>query len=33
MLTAHATVLLVDNVQIAGDYYRDKLGFEVTYFD
>jgi catechol 2,3-dioxygenase-like lactoylglutathione lyase family enzyme len=33
MLTAHATVLLVDDVQVAGDYYRDKLGFEVTYFD
>ena len=33
MLTAHATVLLVDNVQVAGDYYQDKLGFEVTYFD
>ena len=30
MLTAHATVLLVDDVQVAGDYYRDKLGFEVT---
>jgi catechol 2,3-dioxygenase-like lactoylglutathione lyase family enzyme len=33
MLTAHATVLLVDDVQVAGDYYQDKLGFEVTYFD
>jgi catechol 2,3-dioxygenase-like lactoylglutathione lyase family enzyme len=33
MLTAHATVLLVDNVQVAGDYYQDKLGFAVTYFD
>ena len=33
MLTAHATVLLVDDVQVAGEYYRDKLGFEVTYFD
>ena len=33
MLTAHATVLLVDDVQVAADYYRDKLGFEVTYFD
>jgi catechol 2,3-dioxygenase-like lactoylglutathione lyase family enzyme len=33
MLTAHATVLLVDDVEVAGDYYQDKLGFEVTYFD
>jgi catechol 2,3-dioxygenase-like lactoylglutathione lyase family enzyme len=33
VLTAHATVLLVDDVQVAGDYYRDTLGFEVTYFD
>ena len=33
MLTAHATVLLDDDVQVAGDYYQDKLGFEVTYFD
>ena len=33
MLTAHATVLLVDDVKVAGDYCQDKLGFEVTYFD
>ena len=32
-ITAHATVLLVEDVQIAGEFYRDKLGFEVTYFD
>src|SRR6185312_12870397 len=32
-VTAHATVLLVEDVQMAGDYYRDKLGFEVTYFE
>ena len=30
-ITAHATVLLVEDVQIAGEFYRDKLGFEVTY--
>ena len=32
-IAAHATVLLVEDVQIAGEFYRDKLGFEVTYFD
>jgi len=30
---SHATVLLVHDVQIAGDYYEHKLGFEVTYYD
>jgi catechol 2,3-dioxygenase-like lactoylglutathione lyase family enzyme len=25
--------LLVGDVQVAGEFYRDKLGFEVTYFD
>jgi catechol 2,3-dioxygenase-like lactoylglutathione lyase family enzyme len=32
-LTAHATVLLVQDVRRAGDYYRDQLGFEVTYYE
>ena len=32
-LTAHATVLLVDEVQRALDYYRDRLGFGVTSYD
>jgi len=26
---AHATVLLVEDVRVPADYYRDKLGFEV----
>jgi uncharacterized glyoxalase superfamily protein PhnB len=30
---AHATVLLVEDVRRAGEYYNQKLGFEVTYFD
>jgi catechol 2,3-dioxygenase-like lactoylglutathione lyase family enzyme len=32
-LESHAPVLLVDDVRRAGDYYRDRLGFEVTYYD
>jgi catechol 2,3-dioxygenase-like lactoylglutathione lyase family enzyme len=32
-LTGHATVLLVENVARALDYYRDKLGFEVSHYD
>jgi catechol 2,3-dioxygenase-like lactoylglutathione lyase family enzyme len=32
-LESHATVLLVPDVGRAGDYYRDRLGFEVTYYD
>jgi catechol 2,3-dioxygenase-like lactoylglutathione lyase family enzyme len=31
-LKSHATVLLVDDVKVATDYYRDKLGFEVTFY-
>jgi catechol 2,3-dioxygenase-like lactoylglutathione lyase family enzyme len=30
---SHATVLLVPDVRKAGDYYRDRLGFEVTYYE
>jgi catechol 2,3-dioxygenase-like lactoylglutathione lyase family enzyme len=33
MLTGHATVLLVDDVRRAVDYYRDALGFEVHLYD
>jgi catechol 2,3-dioxygenase-like lactoylglutathione lyase family enzyme len=32
-LESHATVLLVPDVRRAGDHYRDRLGFEVTYYD
>jgi catechol 2,3-dioxygenase-like lactoylglutathione lyase family enzyme len=32
-LTGHATVLLVDDVRRATDYYRDALGFEVEAYD
>jgi catechol 2,3-dioxygenase-like lactoylglutathione lyase family enzyme len=31
-LESHATVLLVPDVRRAGDYYRGRLGFEVTYY-
>ena len=33
MLTGHATVLLVESVKHATDYYRDQLGFEVELYD
>jgi predicted enzyme related to lactoylglutathione lyase len=33
MLTGHATVLLVENVRRAADYYRDRLGFAITLYD
>jgi catechol 2,3-dioxygenase-like lactoylglutathione lyase family enzyme len=33
MLTGHATVLLVDDVRRAIDYYRDALGFTVELYD
>jgi catechol 2,3-dioxygenase-like lactoylglutathione lyase family enzyme len=33
MLTGHATVLLVDDVRRALDYYRDRLGFEVSEYE
>ena len=32
-LAAHATVLLVDDVAMAADYYRDRLGFDVTFYE
>jgi predicted enzyme related to lactoylglutathione lyase len=32
-LTAHATVLLVEDVGLALDYYRHKLGFEVSQYE
>ena len=32
-LEAHATVLLVDDIGRAADYYRDRLGFEVTFYE
>jgi catechol 2,3-dioxygenase-like lactoylglutathione lyase family enzyme len=33
VLTAHATVLLVDDVNRALGYYRDRLGFEVSNYE
>jgi hypothetical protein len=30
MLTGHATVLLVENLQQAADHYCDRLGFAVV---
>jgi predicted enzyme related to lactoylglutathione lyase len=33
MLTGHATVLLVDDVQRALEYYRDRLRFEISEYD
>jgi predicted enzyme related to lactoylglutathione lyase len=32
-LTGHATVLLVEDVRRATDYYRDALGFDVEQYD
>jgi catechol 2,3-dioxygenase-like lactoylglutathione lyase family enzyme len=32
-LTGHATVLLVEDVRGATDYYRDALGFDVELYD
>jgi uncharacterized glyoxalase superfamily protein PhnB len=32
-LTGHATVLLVDDVRRAADYYRDRLGFEIGFYE
>jgi catechol 2,3-dioxygenase-like lactoylglutathione lyase family enzyme len=32
-LKCHATVLLVDDVRRAADYYRDRLGFEVAVYE
>lgn len=33
MLSGHATVLLVEDVQRALEYYRDRLGFEISEYD
>ena len=33
MLTGHATVLLVEDVKRALEYYRDRLGFEISEYD
>jgi catechol 2,3-dioxygenase-like lactoylglutathione lyase family enzyme len=33
VLTAHATVLLVDDVNRALGYYRDRLGFDVSNYE
>lgn len=33
MLTSHATVLLVTDVAAALDYYREKLGFDVSTYE
>jgi catechol 2,3-dioxygenase-like lactoylglutathione lyase family enzyme len=32
MLTGHATVLLVEDVQRALEYYRDRLGFDISHY-
>ena len=32
-LTGHATVLVVEDVRRATDYYRDALGFDVELYD
>jgi uncharacterized glyoxalase superfamily protein PhnB len=32
-LTGHATVLLVDDVDNAASYYRERLGFDVTAYE
>ena len=32
-LLSHSTVLLVESVSRAVDYYRDKLGFDVDLYD
>jgi catechol 2,3-dioxygenase-like lactoylglutathione lyase family enzyme len=32
-LSEHATVLLVQDVQRALDYYRDQLGFEISHYE
>ena len=33
MLTGLAPVLLVTDVRVAAEYYRDRLGFDVSYYD
>ena len=33
MLTGQPAVLLVENMQQAADYYRDRLGFELVLYE
>jgi catechol 2,3-dioxygenase-like lactoylglutathione lyase family enzyme len=33
VLTGLAPVLLVTDVQVAAEYYRDRLGFDVSFYD
>ena len=33
MLTGHATVLLVEDVARSLEYYRDKLGFDISHYE
>jgi predicted enzyme related to lactoylglutathione lyase len=33
VLTGHAPVLLVTDVRVAAEYYRDRLGFDVSFYD
>ena len=33
MLTGHATVLLVEDVKRALEYYRDRLGFDISHYE
>jgi predicted enzyme related to lactoylglutathione lyase len=33
MLTGHATVLIVEDVQRALEYYRDRLGFDTSHYE
>jgi|SRR5690349_21168600 len=33
VLTGHATVLLVEDLQRATEYYRDRLGFKIARYD
>jgi predicted enzyme related to lactoylglutathione lyase len=33
MLTGHAAVLLVEDVARALEYYRDKLGFDISHYE
>ena len=33
MLTGHAPVLLVRDVRAALDYYRDRLGFDISHYE
>ena len=33
MLTGLAPVLLVSDVRVAAEYYRDRLGFDVTFYE